>query len=67
MCRKRQSDILRGHTESIAQRRVRDLGAMSALPAAPFEACDQRSGRVTSTSGGVASSAMNFSGPLKVD
>ena len=50
MCRKRQSDILRGHTESIAQRLVRDLGAMSALPAAPFEACDQRSGRVTSTS-----------------
>ena len=50
MCRRRQSDVLRGHTESIAQRLVRDLGAMSALPAAPFEACDQRSGRVTSTS-----------------
>jgi len=41
---------LRGQTESIAQRLVRDLDAMSALPAAPFEACDQKSGRVTSTS-----------------
>ena len=50
MCRRRQSDVLRGHTESIAQRLMRDLGAMSQLPAAPFEACDQRSGRVTSTS-----------------
>jgi transposase len=49
-CRRRQSDVLRGQTESIAQRLVRDLDAMSALPAAPFEACDQRSGRVTSTS-----------------
>ena len=50
MCRQRQSNVLRGHTESIAQRLMRDLNAMSALPAAPFEACDQRSGRVTSTS-----------------
>ena len=50
MCRKRQGNVLRGHTENIVQRLVRDLSAMSALPTAPFEACDQRSGRVTSTS-----------------
>jgi len=49
-CRRRQSDVLRGHTESIGQRLVRDLDVMSALPAAPFEACDQRSGCVTSKS-----------------
>ena len=30
MCRKRQGDVLRGHTECIAQRLVRDLDAMSA-------------------------------------
>ena len=50
MCRRRQSDVLRGHRESIAQRLASDLGAMSQLPAAPFEACDQKSGRVMSTS-----------------
>jgi hypothetical protein len=49
-CRRRQSDILRGHTLSIDDRLQHDLKAMSRLPAAPFEACDQRSGRVTSTS-----------------
>jgi len=48
-CLRRQSDVLRGHIESIAQRLMRDLDAMSRLPAVPFEACDQRSGRVTST------------------
>jgi transposase len=49
-CRKRQTDTLRGHTETISQRLQRDLEAMSALPAAPFEACDQATGRVNSLS-----------------
>jgi hypothetical protein len=50
MCRKRQSDVLRGHQLSINDRLLHDLKAMSELPAAPFEACDQKSGRVMSTS-----------------
>ncbi|MDU8911988.1 IS21 family transposase [Aestuariicoccus sp. MJ-SS9] len=49
-CRKRQADILRGHKISIGDRLVADLAAMRELPAAPFEACDLRSGQVTSTS-----------------
>ena len=49
-CRKRQADILRGHSISIGDRLKADLMAMRALPAAPFEACDFRSGQVTSTS-----------------
>ena len=47
-CRKRQDDVLRGQTETIGERLARDLAAMSALPAAPFEACDQATGRVSS-------------------
>jgi transposase len=47
-CRKRQADILRGHGETIGQRLDRDLEAMADLPAAPFDACDQTSGRVSS-------------------
>lgn len=47
-CRKRQADILRGHSETIGERLQRDLEAMAALPAAPFEACDQATGRVSS-------------------
>lgn len=34
-CRKRQSDVLRGQSETIGQRLARDLAAMSELPAAP--------------------------------
>jgi transposase len=49
-CRKRQADILRGHAETIAQRLLRDLEAMAELPAAPFDACDQATGRVSSQS-----------------
>ena len=49
LCRKRQNDILRGHTISIGERLQADLAAMRDLPAAPFEACDLRSGQVTST------------------
>ncbi len=47
-CRKRQADILRGHGETIGRRLERDLEAMADLPAAPFDACDQTSGRVSS-------------------
>jgi transposase len=49
-CRKRQADILRGHTETIGQRLQRDLDAMAELPPAPFDACDQASGQVSSQS-----------------
>jgi hypothetical protein len=49
-CRKRQADVLRGHSESIGQRLVRDLEAMMDLPAAPFDACDQATGQVNSQS-----------------
>ena len=47
-CRKRQAEILRGHSETIGERLQRDLDAMAPLPAAPFEACDQVTGRVSS-------------------
>jgi len=47
-CRKRQSDRLRGESEMIGERLLRDLAAMRPLPASPFEACDQASGRVSS-------------------
>ncbi len=47
-CRKRQAEILRGHSETIGERLERDLEAMAPLPAAPFEACDQATGRVSS-------------------
>lgn len=49
-CRKRHADILRGHTETIGQRLQRDLEAMAELPPAPFDACDQATGRVSSQS-----------------
>lgn len=49
-CRKRQNDILRGHKETIGERLQRDLAAMKTLPGAPFEACDQASGQVSSQS-----------------
>ena len=49
-CRRRQDDILRGHRETIGERLVRDLEAMAAPPAAPFEACAQAPGQVSSQS-----------------
>jgi len=49
-CCERQADVLRGHKISIGERMLADLSAMQNLPAAPFEACDLRSGQVTSTS-----------------
>jgi len=47
-CRKRQGNRLRGESETIGERLLRDLAAMRPLPASPFEACDQASGRVSS-------------------
>ena len=47
-CRKRQAETLRGHCETIGERLQRDLEAMMPLPPAPFEACDQVTGRVSS-------------------
>lgn len=47
-CRKRQGDILRGHSETIRERLARDLAMMAELPAAPFDACDQTTGQVSS-------------------
>ena len=41
---------LRGHTESIGQRMERDLEALLPLPAVPYDACDQRAGRISSLS-----------------
>ena len=49
-CHARQSDMLRGHTETIGARLQRDLAEMCPLPAAPFEACAQAGGRVSSQS-----------------
>ena len=47
-CRKRQAEILRGHAEPIGARLTRDLAAMADLPAVPFDACEQATGRVSS-------------------
>lgn len=49
-CLKRQNDRLRGEKETIGERLRRDLAAMRPLPASPFAACDQASGRVSSQS-----------------
>ena len=49
-CRKRRDRRLRGHTEAIGERFERDRAAMLPLPAAPYEACEKVSTRVTSLS-----------------
>lgn len=46
----RQSDTLRGHTQTIAARLVSDLDALIGLPVAEYEACDHVSTRATSIS-----------------
>ena len=48
--RKRRERRLRGHTETIGERFERDRRAMLPLPAAPHEACEKLSTRVTSLS-----------------
>jgi transposase len=49
-CRARRARRLRGHTETIAERFERDRAAMLPLPAAPYEACDKVTARVSSMS-----------------
>ncbi len=49
-CRERRQRRLRGHTESIAERFERDRAAMLPLPAAPYEACEKVTARVSSLS-----------------
>jgi len=49
-CRKRRGRILRGHKETIGERFERDRAAMLPLPAAPYEACEKLSARVSSLS-----------------
>jgi transposase len=49
-CLKRQDAVLRGHAETIGERLLRDLDALMALPAVPYDACEQVSTRATSIS-----------------
>ena len=49
-CRRRLGGRLRGHSETIGERLRRDLAAFHDLPAAAYDACEQRSGRVSSLS-----------------
>ena len=47
-CRARRGRRLRRHTETIGERFARDRQALLPLPPVPYDACDQRSTRVTS-------------------
>ena len=49
-CLQRQSDVLRGHKQTIGDRFVDDKAVLSALPKYPFEACEIQSTRVSSLS-----------------
>jgi transposase len=49
-CRKRRERRLRGHSEAIGERFERDRAALRPLPAAPYEACEKISTRVSSLS-----------------
>lgn len=49
-CLKRQDDIVRGHSETIGERMMRDLDALMNLPPAPYDACEKVSTRATSIS-----------------
>jgi hypothetical protein len=49
-CLKRQDAVLRGHTETIGERLMRDLDALMALPPAPYDASEKLSTRATSIS-----------------
>jgi hypothetical protein len=49
-CLRRQDAVLRGHTETIGERLMRDLDALLPLPAAPYDACHKVSTRATSIS-----------------
>lgn len=49
-CRRRRSDRLRGHAETIGERLARDSGAFLPLPPAPYDACEKKPARVSSLS-----------------
>src|SRR6202163_1598196 len=49
-CRKRRQQRLRGKQETIGERFEKDRAALLPLPATPYEACDKRTGRVSSLS-----------------
>jgi transposase len=49
-CQKRRERTLRGHRQTIAERFEKDKEMLLPLPAAPYEACDKHSTRVTSMS-----------------
>jgi len=49
-CQKRRQRRLRGHSETIGERFERDRATLLALPAAPYEACEKVSARVSSLS-----------------
>ena len=49
-CQKRRERKLRGHQQTIGERFEKDRERLLPLPAAPYEACEKRSTRVTSMS-----------------
>ena len=49
-CLKRQDDVVRGHSETIGERLLRDLDGLMALPPTPYDACEKVSTRATSIS-----------------
>ena len=49
-CRKRMSECLRGHTETIGERLVRDLAAFQQPLPPPYDACEKIGTRVSSLS-----------------
>jgi hypothetical protein len=49
-CLKRQDDTVRGHSEPIGERLMRDLDALMELPPTPYDACEKVSTRATSIS-----------------
>lgn len=49
-CLRRQDDTVRGHSEPIGERLMRDLDALIVLPPTPYDACEKVSTRATSIS-----------------
>jgi len=49
-CLKRHDDIVRGHSEPIGERLMRDLDALMEQPSTPYAACEKVSTRATSIS-----------------
>lgn len=49
-CLRRQDAVLRGHSETIGERLLRDLDTLMVLPPTPYDACEKVSTRATSIS-----------------